>query len=671
MRTFAEERKTGTEQLLLTSPLSITKVILGKFIAATLIVIITELCTFMYFGILCYYGVPHITTALATMLGFLLLAMSYISFGMLASSITENQIIAGVITIGFFILTWFLPQFSTVFTNFSLINMFSKFPQGQIDIADTVTFISFTVACILLTAIVMQRRKKREIGGKIKLKEKKIKEKKEKDQKENKFLQIIKKKWLINGTTTLALVLIIILVFIALNMWMQSLELTPIDLSQEKLYTLTDESKEKVKNIDKDINLYFVGYTDSDSTVDLAKQYKKVNEKINAEAVDATTRPDLVEKYGIESGSEGIIVECGDKSKVLTSSDLVTYDTTTYETISIAEQKLTSSIIAVATDKVPKVYFLEGYSDYKLSNNMTYLGIYLSNEVTEVDTLDVLSTGKIPDDCDTLIICTPKKDFDEIAANAIIDYINSGRNILWLNSAVTSEQNFPNVNKILALYGVKPFEIGIIRETDSSKMLQGSPDIIKPDALYSTITKDIAKDSGVRFINATKINLVSEEELENLKVNKTELLNASEKSYFRNNFKIQTDEKSSSDVAGKFLVGAELEKTITEANEENGTKAVKSKMVIYGENNFTTDYPVSNYSQVTVFQLANNKDLVLNSIAYLVDRQEDITARKNTGTVSYRATEQEDTIIKCIIFVVPALIIIAGIIVWIIRRRKK
>ena len=159
MRAIAEERKAGTEQLLLTSPLSITKVVLGKFIAATLIVAITEICTFLYFGILCYFGTPHITTALVTLLGFLLLAMSYISFGILASSITENQIIAGVITIGFFILTWFLPQFSTVFTNFSLINMFSKFPQGQIDIADTVTFISFTVACILLTAIVMQRRK--------------------------------------------------------------------------------------------------------------------------------------------------------------------------------------------------------------------------------------------------------------------------------------------------------------------------------------------------------------------------------------------------------------------------------------------------------------------------------------------------------------------------------
>lgn len=159
MRTISEERKSGTEQLLLTSPLSITKVVLGKFIAAMIIVLITEICTFLYFGILCFFGKPHITTALVTLLGFLLLAMSYISFGIFASSITENQIIAGVITIGFFILTWFLPQFSSIFTNFSLINMFSKFPTGQIDIADTVTFITFTIMCLLLTVIVMQRRK--------------------------------------------------------------------------------------------------------------------------------------------------------------------------------------------------------------------------------------------------------------------------------------------------------------------------------------------------------------------------------------------------------------------------------------------------------------------------------------------------------------------------------
>lgn len=159
MRLFAEERKTGTEQLLLTSPISLFSVVIAKFIAAVLVIVITLICTFMYFGILCYFGMPDITKSLVTMLGFLLLAMSYISFGMLASSLTENQIIAGIVTIGVFILSWFLPSFSDIFSNFSLINMFSKFVYGQIDIADTVTFITFTVVCILLTIMTLQRRK--------------------------------------------------------------------------------------------------------------------------------------------------------------------------------------------------------------------------------------------------------------------------------------------------------------------------------------------------------------------------------------------------------------------------------------------------------------------------------------------------------------------------------
>ena len=159
MRSFSEERKTGTEQLLLTSPISITKVVLGKFIAALFIVLITELCTFMYFGILCNYGVPKLTTTFATLLGFLLFVMSYISFGMLTSSITENQIISGIISIGFFIITWVLPEFNSSLESYSFINMFYKYTQGQIDIGDTVTFLTFTVTCILLTITVMQRRK--------------------------------------------------------------------------------------------------------------------------------------------------------------------------------------------------------------------------------------------------------------------------------------------------------------------------------------------------------------------------------------------------------------------------------------------------------------------------------------------------------------------------------
>lgn len=502
-------------------------------------------------------------------------------------------------------------------------------------------------------------------------KEKKQKNKKEKkDKKPNKFIEIIKKKWLVDGTKTTILVLAIVAVFVAINVLMQKLELTPIDFSQEKLYTLTDESKESVKNIDKDINIYFIGYDESDTNLDLAKQYKKANEKINVEAVDANNRPDLVEKYGIESGTQGIIIECGDKSKVLTEQDLVTYDTSTYETISIAEEKLTSGIKSVTTDKVPKVYFLEGYSDFSLGDNMNYLNMYLGNEINEVNELNVLSTGKIPDDCDTLVITNPNKDFDDVTTSAILDYIKSGKNILWLNAAVKTNNNLPNVNEVLAEYGIKPFEVGVIRETDSSKMVMNSPSLIIPKVESSTVTKDLYNTTGVIFINATKIN-VDTEKLEELNVEEEDLITTSENSYFRTNFNITSETATADEEKGSFVVGAEFKKTIKEEDEENNTPAVMSKMIVYGENYFISDYQLSQNSQYGAIQLAYNKDLMLNSIAYLVDREEDITARKSTGTVTYTATDEQDIIIRTVIFSVPALIIFAGIVVWQVRRRKK
>ena len=495
------------------------------------------------------------------------------------------------------------------------------------------------------------------------------KEKKEKAP--NKFIQTIKKKWLINGTKTTILVLIIIAIFIAINLGMQSLELTPLDFTQEQLYTLTDESKEKVKDIDKDVNMYFIGYSSDNSTVDLAKQYEKENERINVEAIeDVNERPDLTQKYGIESGSTGIIIECGEKSKVLTDQDLVTYDTSTYETISIAEEKLTSSIQSVTSDKVPKVYFLNGYSEFSLEQGMYMLNVYLGNEVNEIASLDILSQGNVPDDCDTLVITTPSKDFDDVATNSILDYINKGGNILWLNAAIAEEQDLPNVNKILDTYGIKPFEVGIIRETDTSKMVSESPDLIMPEIQYSTITEDLYNTTGAVFVNATKIN-IDTDRLEELNVEESDLLLASEGSYFRTNFNNQQNAAAEGEETGTFVVGAEMTKTIQAADEEAGTEEIASKLVIYGENYFASDYQLSQNSQYAAIQLAYNKDLVLNSIAYLTDREEDITARKDTGTVTYTATEQQDTIIRIIIFTVPALIIIAGIIVWQVRRRKK
>ena len=163
MRMFSEERRNGTEQLLLTSPRSITSIVLGKFCAAALIMLITEICTLMYFGILKYFGEPSLTVAISALSGFFLLSLAYISFGMFASSITENQIIACVVTIGAFIAMWFVPlmdiPFSGALSQFSVINMFNSFPEGKFSITEIITFVTFTLLFIIFTIMVLQRRK--------------------------------------------------------------------------------------------------------------------------------------------------------------------------------------------------------------------------------------------------------------------------------------------------------------------------------------------------------------------------------------------------------------------------------------------------------------------------------------------------------------------------------
>ena len=160
MRMFSEERKNGTEQILYTSPRSITSIVLGKFISAVIVMIICEICSLLYLGILMYFGTPQISTALITLFGFLLLSMAYIAFGMFASSITENQIIAGVITIAGFLIIWFMPGFYDKLSQFSLINVFSNtFPQGMMTYQAITLFTSFTILFIILTITVIARRK--------------------------------------------------------------------------------------------------------------------------------------------------------------------------------------------------------------------------------------------------------------------------------------------------------------------------------------------------------------------------------------------------------------------------------------------------------------------------------------------------------------------------------
>ena len=159
MRMFAEEKKNGTDQLLMTSPKSIVSIVLGKFLAATLVVVIGTLLMFIYYGILRHFGTVSLTEPLVAMLGLLLLAMSYISFGMFVSSITENQIVAAIVSIGFLLILSFLQNYQGIVEIFSLVQMYQKFPQGIISLKEVVGYVTFILLFVSLTIIVLQRRK--------------------------------------------------------------------------------------------------------------------------------------------------------------------------------------------------------------------------------------------------------------------------------------------------------------------------------------------------------------------------------------------------------------------------------------------------------------------------------------------------------------------------------
>ena len=159
MRMFAEERKTGTEQLILTSPVSMVGVVFGKFLAAMGVIIITLVMSFMYFFIVKFFGEPNINAVLVHILGFILISAAAISIGMFASSITENQIIAGIITVAFLVMTLFIQDLNSIFENLSLMNFYSYFPRGVISLKEVVGLISFAAMFISFTIIVMQRRR--------------------------------------------------------------------------------------------------------------------------------------------------------------------------------------------------------------------------------------------------------------------------------------------------------------------------------------------------------------------------------------------------------------------------------------------------------------------------------------------------------------------------------
>jgi len=160
MRTYSEEKRSGTIELLLTSPVTDVQIILGKFFGAMGLYVAMLAVTVLYIAILFWFGNPEWRPIAAGYLGLLLMGGCFISVGLLISSLTKNQIVAGILTFTVFLMLWIInwigessgPTTREILNYLSITEHFNDFARGVIDTKHLIYYLSFITFGLFLTA---------------------------------------------------------------------------------------------------------------------------------------------------------------------------------------------------------------------------------------------------------------------------------------------------------------------------------------------------------------------------------------------------------------------------------------------------------------------------------------------------------------------------------------
>jgi ABC-2 type transport system permease protein len=166
MGVYSEERKRGTMEMLMTSPLTELQIVLGKFLASLSLFLLMLLPTLSYHGIISFYSDPPLPWRIigSGYLGIFLLGLTLLAIGSFISSLTESQIIAGVVTFVTFLLLWVLDfgvrgassTTGEIFKYLSILQHYETFAQGVIDTSSIVFYLSVTVVGLFLTLRIIE-----------------------------------------------------------------------------------------------------------------------------------------------------------------------------------------------------------------------------------------------------------------------------------------------------------------------------------------------------------------------------------------------------------------------------------------------------------------------------------------------------------------------------------
>lgn len=638
MRILAQERQQRTDQLILTSPVGISGIVAGKFLALATIFALPVGVICLYPLILSRFGEVALGESYLAVLGFFLYGLSCIAIGTFVSSLTESQVIAAVLSFGIlfsgYVMSGICSMISTtgnLFTEllgaFDMVSRFDAFLNGSLQLTAAVYFLSVTVLFLVLTVQSIHKRRYHVPAGHLAM-----------------------------GAYSLAVTLASAGVLVLINLLAAELptKYRVFDVTANRLYSLTEETRELAAALEEDVNIYVAaGESQSDAILDTTlKSYESLSGHIRVTYVDPAVNPGFFTQYTQENISfNSLIVESPQRSRVIDYSAVyqTEFDYSTYsQTITgyDGEGQITSAIAFVTTQELPRLYTLEGHGEMALDASFQ---ASLEKENVESRTINLLNYEAVPEDADCVVIHAPTQDLSQEDAQKLLSYMEQGGNMLIITTWTGEEM--PNLNRLLDFYGVEVTR-GLVTEGDPDYYYQ-DPFYLFPQMFYDRITEKVIDSGSYVFVPyAQGLTVMEKEDVET-----TTLLSTSGKSYAGDNVENRAGyEKQEGDVDGPFALGVRSRHTVGEAVSEG---------VIYTSGQLFTrsaDEIVS----------GTNLKLFQGTLASLISHTESISVPVKSYGISYLAMPRSAMTMLALlsVLVLPFIILAGGFVVW-LRRRKR
>lgn len=646
MRILAEERNKKTDQLILTSPVSVGKIVFAKYLSMAAIFSICVLVMCLSPLFLSLFGKVALGESYTAIFGFWLYGLSCIAIGTFVSSLTESQVISAVVTFVFLFLGYMMGGITSMISAngnlltkilgcYDLTAHLDKFCSGILDVTGIVYYLSLIFLFLFFTVQSIQKRRWSIGTGKLKL-----------------------------GVFSIGMIAVNVAIVVVINLAVLALpeKYSSLDMTKEKLYTITKDTKNFLKNMEDDITIYVLSAKDSLKSQDKTlyqtlENYKDASSHIKVVYKDPKVYPQFYSNYTDSApSSNSIIVESAKRSKVIDYSSLyetsVDYSTYSQQTTGYdGEGQITSAISYVISDNMPTIYQITGHGEAELSSAYTD-SIEKAN--INLKNLTLLKEDAVPEDAEAIIINGPTDDFSSDDAAKVSEYLKKGGKA-FITTGYT-EKELPNFEGILAEYDLSIAK-GIVVETDASGYYQ-SPFYLLPEIGYTEWTSDVV--NGYVFSPYCK-GITHPDAEEDGEIAYTDLLNTKASAFAKTDVaNMNSIDKEDVDVDGPFALAVEVEKTV----DENNT----TQLFVFASTEMFTD----NADQM----VAGNNSKLFSSCMKSFIPSEDTDTTVVIPVKEYETAKITVSAMKVILcavgFVVllPIVLLGTGIAIWAVRRKK-